>query len=118
MSEESPVRAGDHWFIGEDRTFRHTVVDDDGDVQPITGWGLEWVLRERPDAGTTILTKTVGSGITITNGTAGICSVAIADADTIALNPGDYYYTLRRSDAGYETVLAFGRATLRQAATR
>lgn len=118
MSEESPVRADDHWFIGEDRTFRYPVVDENGDVQPITGWGLEWVLRERPDAGTTVLSKTVGTGITITDGTAGICSVAVADTDTIGLTAGDYYYALRRSDEGYETVLAFGRATLRQAATR
>jgi hypothetical protein len=40
------------------------------------------------------------------------------DDDTIDLAPGTYFYTFRRTNAGAETVLAFGDAVLQQPATR
>ncbi len=86
-------------------------------VQDITGWAIEWVLREGP-AGAEQFTKTVGSGITLTTPTEGVLSVAIADSDTLALDPKTYYYTLRRTDDANEVALAYGDAVLRQPATR
>jgi hypothetical protein len=118
MSEEAPIQQTDHWFIGEDRTLRFTVLDENDAVVDITGYALEWVMRERPATATAAITKTTGSGITITDGPNGLCEVTIADADTLSLSPGTYFHTLRRTDDGLETVLSFGEAILRQAATR
>jgi hypothetical protein len=118
MSKDSPITQSDHWFTGEDRTLRFSVVDADGLAQNISGWTLEWVLRERPWGTEALISKTTGAGITITNAAGGVCEVAIADDDTINLAPGAYVHTLRRSNAGAETVLAFGDAVLQQPATR
>ena len=118
MSKNSPINATDHWFIGEDRTLRFTVFDSTGAVQNISGWTLEWVLRERPWGTQALITKTTSAGVTITNAAGGVCEVAVADDDTINLAPGAYFHTLRRTNAGAETVLAFGDAVLQQPATR
>jgi hypothetical protein len=100
MSTDSPIKQGDHWFIGEDRTLRFSVIDEDGLAQNISGWSLEWLLRERPWGAQALITKSTGAGITITSPTTGVCEVAIADDDTIALAPGVYFHTLRRTNAG------------------
>ena len=86
-------------------------------VQDISAWTLEWVLREGP-AGAVQITKTVGSGITLTDAANGVLQVAIADSDTLTMSPKTYFYTLRRTGDGNEVVLAFGDAVLRQPATR
>lgn len=118
MSVESPIKDTDNWFIGEDRTFQFTVTKPDGSAQPITGWSLEWVLRRHPAEGAALITKTTPTGVAITNGSAGVCEVRIAAADTRELAPGTYFHTLARSDQGSKTVLAFGEAVLKAAATR
>ena len=118
MSVDAPIADTENWFIGEDRPVGFTVVDADGVAVNITDYALEWVLRETPGSATATITKTTDSGITITDGPAGKCEVAIADTDTIDLSPGRYFHTLRRTDDGLETVLSFGQAVLQQAATR
>ncbi len=118
MSKDSPITKTDNWFLGEDRKLRFTVEDASGLAQDISGWTLEWVLRERPWGTQALITKTTGAGITITNASGGVCEVAIADDDTLSLPPGGYFHTLRRTNAGAETVLAFGDAVLQQPATR
>ncbi len=118
MSVEAPILTTYNLFIGEDRTLRFTVVDANDAAVDITGYALEWVMRERPGSDMATLTKTTGSGITITDGPNGLCEVAIADANTLALDPGTYFHTLRRTDDGSETVLSFGDVILKQAATR
>lgn len=111
MATQSNITASDYWFIGEDKTLSFAVVDASAVAVNITGWALEWVLRR--DAGdAALITKTVGSGITITNGAGGLCSVAIADTDTDNLDEGGYWHALRRTDAGTETVLSFGEVVL------
>ena len=106
------------WVLGEDRTLECTVVDANGAAQHSTGYAVEWVLREAPNSATADITKTTGDGITITDGPAGECRVAIADTNTIDLSPGRYFHTLRRTDDGLETELSFGQAVLQEAATR
>lgn len=118
MSTKSPVKNSDNFFIGEDRVLEFTIVDASDVAVNISGWSLEWVLRRDPSSSAATLTKTTVSGITITNGAGGVCQVAIADTDTIDMEPGGYHHTLRRADAGFETVLAFGPFDLQQADTR
>lgn len=89
-------------------------------VQDITGYTLEWVLRAGPTAVSALLTKTP----TITDAANGVCQVALAADDTadssgvILIQPGDYFHTLRKTNTGDESVLAFGLAVLRLGATR
>ncbi len=119
MSVDAPIADTDNLFIGEDRSLEFTVVDAAGAAQDISGYALEWVMREAPNSTNAAITKTTGGGgITITDGPGGVCSVAIEDTDTLSLLPGRYFHTLRRTDDGVETVLSFGEAVLQQAATR
>jgi hypothetical protein len=118
MSVEAPIATDKNLFIGEDRSLDFTVVDANGTAVDITSYGLEWVMRERAASATADITKTTSSGITLTDPTNGVCRVAIADTDTLALLPGTYFHTLRRTDDDSETVLSFGDVILRYAATR
>ncbi len=85
----------------------------------MTGYTLEWVVRDRPGAAAALFTVPDGD-ITIGNGfaTGDKASVPVADSDTLALAPGKKYHTLRRTTDGSETVLAYGAALLQEAATR
>lgn len=114
----SPIAASENWFIGEDRTLAYSVVDEDGDPQVMTGWSLSWTLAPRQGQ-EAVLTKTVGSGITVSNGDGvnDLATVVVSDSDTEGLEkgPGTYYAELRRTDAGFEAVLSYGTVVLKQA---
>jgi hypothetical protein len=124
MAEHAPITKEDEWFTGEDKTFRFTVRDSAGAIQVLTGWEVEWVLRKhRSAAGDPVLIKDNDPGTApvdaaITDGPGGKVEVYIRRGDTDDLNPGTYFHTLRRTDDGSSSVLAYGEAVLQQAATR
>lgn len=115
MSVLSPIREG-VLFVGEDKVLTFTAVNDAGAPVDITGWSLAWALRRDPgESGAALVSKTTGAGITITNPTAGVCTVTIAASDTLALLPGVYWHALART--GTATVVARGPVYLGKAAT-
>lgn len=85
-------------------------------IQDITGYALQYILRRRADDPAEEIAKTTSSGIAITDGTGGACEVTINDTDTDALAAVQYFQTIRRTDEGSETVLAFGSVVLKKAA--
>lgn len=95
------------YFLGEDVTVRVTVT-----ATNITGWLLAFSVATGYGA-TPLFTKTVGGGITITDGPTGVFDVAIADTDTDGLASGGYVWEAKRIDAGQETVLAYGQLELK-----
>ncbi len=92
-----------------------SVADGTGAKQNITSWALSFTMVPFV-SGTASITKTTaaGGGITLTDPTNGVCSVAILDTDTDALSAGTYYYQLKRTDEGSETVLSYGTAVLKK----
>lgn len=127
MATEANVTASDRFFVGEDKVLNFTVYQSDGVTpQDVATWALQWVLRKTEKSTSALIDKTTGAGVTIT----GVYNVspalntqkvvvAIADTDTDALNPNvTYRHALKRTDAGSETVLAFGDFILLQAAVR
>ncbi len=112
MATESPVAAG-LWFAGEDHFFDYTVVDSTGAAVNITGWTMEWDLRDAATMfGNKRITKTTLGGIAIISGPAGTLRVTVTADDTKNLPPRTYFDTLWRTGAGTRTVLAFGSAVL------
>ena len=107
-----------HFYIGEDTVITFDVVEDD-EITPqnMAGWGLTWEMKALPStpSASAVITKTVGSGIAIGNGSAtdDRATVTIDDDDTEGLTPGVYYHQLRRTDAGTEVILTVGDALLR-----
>jgi hypothetical protein len=118
MSVNAPIQESDYWFVGADKTFRYTIVDANGAPQDVTGWTFTWVLRQPASGATALISKTLGSGISVVGSAAnGVIDVAIAAADTASLASGTYFYTLWRTNTGSKTELAFGDAVLRQPAS-
>ena len=111
MSVEVNITQSDNWFIDEDKVIEFTVLQSD-DLTPedITTWALEYVLCDSAEVAQ--FTKTVGSGITITDGPNGVLEVAVADSDTASLTAGKFSHRLRRTDLGLEAVLAHGAVLL------
>lgn len=120
MAREQNIDASHHWFLGEDKFLDWTIFQADGVTpQNITGWALEWTLRRTiAEADPPVLTKSTASGITITGGAQGQLRVTILDTDTNTLPARVYQYALKRTEDGSETVLAFGKADIRQAVIR
>lgn len=74
----------------------------------ISGWTITFTLSaDTDDATAALVTKTIGSGITIVSASAGTFTIALTSADTNQ-TPGKYVYDVRRTNAGFETVLTKG----------
>lgn len=92
----------DNFFVGESKILEFTVQG-----QNVTGWNFQFKLGR--DDGWTI-TKITGAGIAITNANSGIVQVAIDPTDVPI--PGPYFWEFRRTDSGFQTMLAFGNAQI------
>lgn len=84
----------------------------------ITGWSIRFEMRDRL-GGSSVLVKTVGSGITISDAGRGIVSIALAKANTSGLTVSadlaagaGYVWEIRRTDSGHTLVLARGQMIL------
>lgn len=104
MSEEALPQQSFRLAIGQAKTLEITL-----DAEPessVSGWAMAFYIRSR--TGTLLATKTTGSGITCTDGDAGVWEVQIADDDTDDLKPGLVNWSFWRTDDGSETPLAVG----------
>ena len=77
----------------------------------ISGWAITFTVADS-SGGTVRITKTVGSGITVSSAAEGLFQVAIASADTSALTPGRFEWEAKRTDSGSITYLARGNFIL------
>ncbi len=109
MSKASPITDLDGWFVGEDKTLQWVVyTDDDTTIQAVTGWTGTFKLGDSPgDVGF------YSEATVVADGPGGVLQVDSAAADTSALTPGTYWYTLSRTNAGFNAVLAEGPVTLK-----
>lgn len=97
---------------GDDKTLQFTVKDQDGVVVDITGASITWAFAARVGA-TAIASKTVGSGITITDAAAGVFQVTIDAADTASLTGGVLYHEAQLVDSGgVKSTIAYGDMTI------
>ena len=96
-------------FSGDDKLLRVTITDaNNGDLPfNLTGTTSTIWKAGRTSSSAVKVTKTLGSGITITDAVNGILEITLTPADTAALQ-GDYYHELQIVDASGKkrTVLA------------
>jgi hypothetical protein len=123
MAEASSI-VGD-WYVGEDKVFPFTIYQKTSagvlttTPQDITGWSMKWEMRRSDGAADpVVLSKTTSAGIAITSGPSGTGTITIDDTDTDSLDPRLYRHSLKRTDAGSETVLLYGNAVLGKRTTR
>ena len=80
----------------------------------VGGWSLDFYLTKRFGSQENIIHNSVASGyngasgITITNSGAGIMNVVNLPASMSGKLPGNYAWTLRRTDSGHQTEIATG----------
>ncbi len=110
MASEAEIKRSHALFKGEDQVLEFTVLDSSDVAVDITGWAMTWTFATA--AGVSSFTKTVGSGITITDAASGVLQVQIDAADTASLAKGPYHHSLERSDSGAVAVLSYGAAQL------
>jgi hypothetical protein len=115
----TPISIDDGFFVDTDLTLVFFISDTDpltGTSPPgplnCTGFTVQFKLGPN-EGGAAVLTL---AG-TVVDGPAGHITVAVADTDTAALTPGVYLYTLRRTDAGAERMLASESCVLRPTLT-
>jgi len=101
-------------FRAADYTLRFTM----DHPRSVLGWAVTWSMKYK-SGGTALIAKTVGSGVTLTDSTRGVISVAILKANTSSLTPSaelpigeSYIFDLKRTDSGANTVLAYGPVEL------
>jgi hypothetical protein len=104
---------------GQDLSLRFTM----DRPRSVSGWSVSFTLKKKL-AGTTVLSKTVGSGVTLTDAGRGVITVSLAKSDlssatlTTALADGEgYVWDLKRTDSGSNVVLARGELILEEEVT-
>lgn len=110
----------DDIFLGTDfeRVF-HIKNDDESASINILGWALSWMVKRHKDQAdnAALLTKTTAGGAIVIAGTFNAtpsvntqrATLTVPDDDTDTEVPeGTYHWELKRTDAGFETVLAYG----------
>jgi hypothetical protein len=77
----------------------------------ISGYSITFQVKDSI-GGTSRITKTVGSGITVTNTGKGVIQISLAAANTSSLSIQSYVWDIRRTDSGYNRELAGGELNL------
>lgn len=105
---------------GNDRDLVVTVTDAAGAVVDISAASaIRWSVSQLDESGTiplpksetALLAKTLGGGITITNGPLGIFTVALPKADTESLR-GSYYHEAEIVLSAKESTIMFGKLAI------
>lgn len=95
-------------YVGTDITLNFTIYQSGTTLpQDITGWSIQFVIHPTGSE-TNLVTKTIGSGVTIISGPAGQGTISIAAADTASIAPATYLFRIERTDTGSDEVLTIG----------
>ena len=116
-------------FLGTDHQFRFHVKNDGETASvDITGYALSFMIKADfgdADASALVTVTTAGGGVAISgtyNATPASntqrATATVADTATDALAEGTRHYELKRTDAGLETVLAYGTVILQRGVHR
>lgn len=100
-------------FVGEDKQYQDTIYQADGSTaENITGWSVTFDMHAYDDPDNVYFTKTVGAGIVLTTPASGVLTITVDRADTVDLPPGQYAYTIYRTNSGANVVVTYGMFTL------
>ena len=80
-------------YAGNSRILEVTVTDESDEAAlDLTGaTTVTWIMADKP-GGIASITKTLGSGVTVTDAVNGILQVIILAADSKIVTPGRYYH--------------------------
>ena len=107
-ASQAASKADAAFHQGEDLTLTATMAP----AANITGWTLTFSIKKQYGDAAALLTKTVGAGITIIDAANGVFQIALASADTAALETRQYVFDIQRTNSGSRTVLTIGNITV------
>ena len=100
-------------YSGDDKVITVTVYDNDDAIVDITGVTITWQLSQNVSSAA-LITKTVGSGITLSDPTSGVFTITLDPADTNSLS-GRYYHECEITDSSSDVSTGFvGHATIKK----
>ncbi len=100
MAIRQDIGVSPKFFSGNLVTLKFTIKNSDGTTRNLTGvTAIGWILAERQGAASTLLSKTIGSGIASPLDATGVINVTVAQADTLTLD-GTKYHELQITDNG------------------
>ena len=103
------------YAAGDTLSIKHTITDNDGDAQDITGWTFRFALS-RTVGGTTVLGTELSPAtatVTLTTPASGIMHIGITKTDTASLTGTYYFETEGQDGAGEESTVARGYMTFK-----
>ena len=111
MANRVMIGGGGALFVGEDKTISVEVLDADDIPVNITGWGVALSVKSEEADAVAVLSAT--ASITGTyNATRAVntqrAAFTLTDTQTAAVVAGLYRYSVKRTDDGSETIVAFG----------
>lgn len=110
LSEETATDLTMIFYTGEDGVINCQL----SPIENITGWTLKYTVRKDKSLLPILITKTVGVGITITDAPNSKFTISMDNADTTSATPGDYFFDIQRTNAGFHSELGIGVLTLLQ----
>lgn len=96
------------FYCGDDVQLIFTVVDEAGVALDFTGYTLQWILA-RKAGDSSILSKTIGSGITVSTN---IVTVSLAHTETAPLRNAYWHQLVGTDSGGIVSTLSTGAATV------
>lgn len=98
----------DLWLVGSTRRFKIVITDSAGAIKDVTGASrVDFVLSDiNSDEGTPtplIPVKSLGSGVAISDGPNGEVTITATVADSQTIQPGDYPFEVKATDAVNDT---------------
>jgi hypothetical protein len=101
-------------FSGDDYVLHFTIVDEAGVAVDLSGAQQITFALARKVSVEPLFSKTLGSGVTVTDGPAGKVDVAIDAADTDALKGAYYHEVELRNAAGKRSTVSYGAVTIQE----
>lgn len=117
MAREVQIGGDGDLFIGEDKTIRVEVLGASEIPENIAAFAMTFLVRPSDSSGTTTLTKSVtvtGTYNANRNTNTQRAVVTLTDTD-MSITAGTYRYSLKRTDDGSETIIAWGDFIVEQA---
>lgn len=106
-------------FIGTDFSFQFVILDStETAVIDVSTWAMSFMIKQDSrDADAAALFTETAIVVTGTYNSdpavnTQLASVVIEDTDTTSLVAGSYFWELKRTDSGIETILAYGQIEL------
>lgn len=115
MAQKVRIGGNGDLFVGEDKTLKFNLVDQNGNPIDATGWTTRFVVRTSVTAENALIdvAGSIDGSYSAQNNQQRVV-VNLSD-EQMAIARGKHQYSLKRTDAGAETILAYGDFVVEQA---